>query len=137
MPGLTLNWTLGLGLPALLLQASTIAVSRALRTYSRSRLEELCEAKGRPDIEVAIGRDDEWTERSAESLSLVGGLVLSGLVGAQFAAEPHNSGTELIGLVILLAAILGHVASAAFGRVFAEPLLAYITLRHEYFKISF
>ena len=73
MAGLILGWTLGLGLPALALHMVTVALSRALRTYSRSLLEEVCQANGHPDRADAIAHLDEPTERGAEALAALTG----------------------------------------------------------------
>ena len=73
MPGghavaeLSLPWTIGVGVPALVVQTITVAMARALRVYSRSRLEDVCAASGHPERADEIARLDERTERAAES----------------------------------------------------------------------
>ena len=59
MAGLNLGWTLGLGLPVLALHLVSVALTRALRTYSRSRLEEVCAARGRPGRADEVAHHDE------------------------------------------------------------------------------
>ena len=124
MPGLSLSWTLGLGIPALFVQSLAVAFARALRTYSRSRLEEVCKARGKPERADAIARADDWTERGAEALALVSSLVLAAIVGAHMASGPGDRRTELTGVLILLVAVLDQVVAGAVGRVWAETLLA-------------
>ena len=79
MAALNLAGALGLGCALLTTQAVLVALGRALRTYSRSRLEEVCEAHGRPGRADAIAHEDESTERAAESLAVVVGLSFAAL----------------------------------------------------------
>ena len=60
LPALNLGGSLAIGLPLLASQAVLVALGRALRTYSRSRLEDVCEARGRPK---RAGRDRATTTR--------------------------------------------------------------------------
>ena len=62
---------------------------RALRTYSRSRLEEICAARGHSDRADAIAHHDERTERAAEALAVLTGLGLAALLGV--AAAPRRA----------------------------------------------
>ena len=82
MDGLTLGLTLGLGLPVLALHLVSVTLARALRTYSRSRLEEVCAARGHPGRAEAIAQRDERTERSAEAMAVLTGLALAALLGS-------------------------------------------------------
>lgn len=120
-----MNWplTIGLGLPALAVQSLSVAMARALRVYSRSRLEEVCEANGRPRRADLIARDDERTERAAESLAVLSGLVMAALVGAHVALFLEGIGAEVAATVLLAVAAIDYVAAGAIGRVFAERLL--------------
>ncbi len=116
-------WTIGLGLPALAAQTLSVAMARALRVYSRSRLEEVCEASGRPDRADAIARDDESTERAAESLAVLGGLVLGFLAAAAAAVIEPSGAARAVAAAILAVAAVDYVVAGAIGRVFAERLL--------------
>ena len=49
MVGLTSIVMLVLGLPALVTHLASIALTKSLQSYSRSRLEEYCSDRGRPD----------------------------------------------------------------------------------------
>lgn len=123
MPALNLGGTLAIGLPLLATQAVLVALGRALRTYSRSRLEEVCAAHGRPKRADAISHDDEATERAAESLAVVGGLTLAALVAlAAHASLPHFN-MELALVVAVGLSVFVHLSSSVVGRVWAETLL--------------
>lgn len=123
MAALTLGGALLLGLVLLGSQAMLVAFGRALRTYSRSRLEEVCEAHGRPKRADAIAHDDEATERAAESLAIVGGLTFAALVA--LAARSRSPGLHFEAALLLAVglAVLDHLAANVVGRVWAEPLL--------------
>jgi CBS domain containing-hemolysin-like protein len=121
--GLNLGLVLGLGLPTLALYMGSICFSRALRTYSRSRLEELCEANGRPERADVIAHHDEKAERAAGALSVLTGLALAALLGAAAArAVPGLTGEAIVAIALGLAA-LGHLVAGVSGRVWAEPIL--------------
>lgn len=123
MTGLTLGWVLTLGLALLALHMGSICLSRALRTYSRSRLEEVCEAHGRPGRADRIAHEDERAERAAEALAVLTGLSLAALLGAAAArATPGLTGEAILGIALGLGA-LGHVVAAIGGRVWAESVL--------------
>ncbi len=129
---MTPGQALGFGLPLLATHAASVALGRALRTYSRSRLEEVCEAKGRPGRADAIAHHDEATERAAEALGVVAGVALVALV-ALFAGTPPPSmppdhpGPRLpiaaaMAVAVAMAAAV-HLVSSVVGRVWAETLL--------------
>jgi CBS domain containing-hemolysin-like protein len=112
-----------LGLVALLLHMAGVGLLHALRTYSRSRLEELCRRRGRAGRADAIAHADERTERAAEALATLTGLILAALLGA--AADEFSSAlrAEVLISVSLVAVAVGHVAAAVIGRVHAEAVL--------------
>ena len=123
MPALNLGGTLAIGLPLLATQAILVALGRALRTYSRSRLEEVCELQGRPKRADAIARDDEETERAAESLAVVGGLTLAALVALAAHALLPRLNFELGLLLAVGLSVFVHLSASLVGRVWAEILL--------------
>jgi CBS domain containing-hemolysin-like protein len=120
---LSLPWTIGVGVPALVVQTITVAMARALRVYSRSRLEDVCAASGHPGRADEIARVDEKTERAAESVAIMSGLVIASLAGGNAAQVEPQTSAELVVAAVLGIALLGYVAAAAIGRVFAERLL--------------
>jgi CBS domain containing-hemolysin-like protein len=120
---LSLPWTIGIGLPALAVQTVTVMMARALRVYSRSRLEDVCARNGHPERADEIARLDERTERAAESVAIMGGLVIASLAGATAAQVEPRTSAELVVAAVLGIALLDYVAAAAIGRVFAERLL--------------
>jgi CBS domain containing-hemolysin-like protein len=120
---LSLSFTIGLGVPALAVQGVTVALARALRVYSRSRLERICAANGRPRRADSIAKHDEETERAAESLAIMSGLVIASLAGATAAEVEPPAVANIVVATVLGIALVGYIAAAAIGRVFAERLL--------------
>lgn len=124
MAELSLPWTIGLGLPALAVQTVTVMMARALRVYSRSRLEDVCAAAGHAERADEIARLDDRTERAAESVAIMSGLVIASLAGGNAAQVEPRTSAEVVVAAVLGIALLDYVAAAAIGRVFAERLLA-------------
>lgn len=123
MSGLTLGWMLGLGLPLLAAHWTATALSRALRAYSRSLLEEVCEARGRPRRADEIAHWDEKTERACEVLAVLSGLLVAALLGALIArAFPGRPGEAVVGVALVLS-VIGYVAAGVLGRAYAEAVL--------------
>ena len=123
MEGLSTGLALGLGILALGLHMVAVLLARALRTYSRSRLEDICANNGRPKRAIAIAHLDERTERAAEALGVLSGLMLAALLGASIArARPELAQEAAIGIALAIGA-LGHVLAGIFGRVHAEAVL--------------
>jgi CBS domain containing-hemolysin-like protein len=120
---LNLGLELALALLVLALHMVSVALARALRTYSRSRLEALCAEHGRPERADAIARLDDRTERSAEAAAVITGLGLAALLGAS-AGEmaPQLEVAAVVGIALVIGA-LGHAGAGVIGRVHAEALL--------------
>ena len=112
-----------LGLPGLIAHLTTVALTKALRSYSRSRLEEYCAEHGKPARAAEVAHLDEATERAAEAIAVVSGLFLAALVGAALDAWQSPPRLELLGLLVLLIGALGFLAAGALGKVFAEPII--------------
>jgi magnesium and cobalt exporter, CNNM family len=121
--GLNLGLELALALIILALHMMSVALARALRTYSRSRLEAQCERHGRPERADAIAIADERTERSAETTAVLTGLGLAALLGAAAAEVAPRLEVEAVVAIALAIGALGHVAAGVIGRVHAEALL--------------
>ena len=115
---------MALGLPAASAHLVAVALARALREYSRTRLEEVCKALGHPGRAEAIGRDDDAAERAAEGLVVLSGLSLAALLGVALGEAAGGPRAEVSALIALLLAGLGHVAAGVAGRVYAESILA-------------
>lgn len=117
---------LALGLPVLALHVMAVGLSWALRTYSRSRLEEICEARGMPARAELINQNDERTERAAEALATLTGLLLAALLGVLVGLRVPSWAVEaVIGIALVIAAI-GQIGAGITGRVFAEEVLALV-----------
>lgn len=123
MDHMTLLWTLAIGLPVLTLHLISVTLTRALRTYSRSRLEELCADRGHPGRADEVAHHDERTERAAETLAVVTGLMLAALLGVAVDREAPTLAVEAVLAIALSVGALGYVFAGVIGRVFAEKVL--------------
>jgi CBS domain containing-hemolysin-like protein len=121
--GLDAGLSLAIGLLALVLHLVAVALTRALRTYSRSRLEEVCEASGRPERADEIAHEDEAAERACEALAVLSGLALAALLGVSVARSSPGSAGFAVVLIALALAGVGYVAAGIVGRVHAEVVL--------------
>ncbi len=138
MPNLTGAAELLFGSLFFLCHLGCVALTNALRAYSRSRLEELCEQRGRRERADEIARDDVVTERAAEFLGALAGFLLAGLL-AVMAALNESSGA--IAVCILLG-LLGHLLATVLGRAFAESIIDVLwpiarIVRHVAFPFTF
>jgi CBS domain containing-hemolysin-like protein len=111
-------------LPSLVAHLTSSALTKALRTYSRSRLEEYCAAQGRPERAADIDRLDEATERAAEAIAVVSGLLVAALLGV--AMDRYMPSRPWLLLLMLLLGGLGFLLAGVFGRVFAEPIIYFL-----------
>jgi len=118
-----LRLTVGLIPPILVLYLLSVMICQALRSYSRSRLEELCEQRGRPARFAEIMRHEERTERGAEALSFLTGLALAALLGASTQWFQSPLGIEVMLACAVVIGGAGHVISVVIGRVYAEDVL--------------
>jgi CBS domain containing-hemolysin-like protein len=123
LAALNLGGTLALGLLLLVIQGFLVSIGRALRTYSRSRLAEVCQARHRPKRADAIAHDDEETERAAESLAVVFSLTLTALVAIVAHSVLPRMNLELALLLAVGLSIFVHMTASVVGRVWAETLL--------------
>lgn len=123
MSGLNVGGAIGLGLPVLVLHMIAVCFTRALRTYSRSRLEELCAARGRPERASEVAHFDERTERSTEAVAVLTGLALAALLGAVVARSAPALTGGAVALIALAIAGLGYVVAGIAGRVHAERVV--------------
>jgi CBS domain containing-hemolysin-like protein len=67
--------------------------------------------------------NDHRTERSAEALAVVTGLLLAALVGVGMDRIGLPLGVEMVVLPVLLIGLLGYVIAGVVGKVFAETIL--------------
>lgn len=123
MNELNLGWTLALGLPALALHLVSVVLTRALRTYSRSRLEELTARRGRPGRADDVAHHEERTERAAETLAVVTGLLLAATLGVLIDRLNQPLAEGAVWLIALGLGGLGYVLAGLVGRVFAEHVI--------------
>jgi len=121
--GLNIGGMLALGLFVLALHLISVTIAKALRAYSRTRLEEVCAEHGRPDRADDVAHNDERTERSAEALAVVTGLLLAALLGAIAGRLAPEFATRLVLAIALGLGGLGYVLAGIIGRVFAETVI--------------
>jgi CBS domain containing-hemolysin-like protein len=123
MDGMSLTWMLVLGLPVLALHLVSIALTKALQSHSRSLLEEYCEARRRPQRADEVEHWAHKTERSAEALAVLSGLLLAALmgVGARMASFGARAGVVIVPVLVI--GLLGYVVAGALGKVFAEVII--------------
>jgi CBS domain containing-hemolysin-like protein len=122
--GLNLGWTtLLLGFVVLVLHLVSVTLARALRTYSPSRLEELCAEHGLAALADEVADHDERTERSAETLAVVTGLLLAALLGATAGKVAPAMEVEAVLAIALAVGAAGYVLAGVVGRVFAEAVI--------------
>ena len=123
MDGINLGWTVTVAVPVLALHLVSVTLTRALRTYSRSRLEDLCARRGHPGRADDVAHEDERTERAAEVLAVVTGLMLAALLGVMTERRaPHMADKAVLAIALAVGAV-GYVLAGVVGRVFAEAVL--------------
>ena len=123
MVGLTSSVMLVLALPSLVAHLTTIALTKALQSYSRSRLEEYCADHGKPERAAEVAHLDEATERAAEAIAVLSGLLLAALIGVALDRWHSPPRLESLVLLVLLIECLGYVLAGVLGKVFAEPMI--------------
>jgi CBS domain containing-hemolysin-like protein len=112
-----------LAVPIALTHLATVGWTKALQSYSRSRLEQFCANRGRPERAAEVGHLTERTESAAEAIAVISGLLLATLIGAaieRWQSPPHLALALLLDLAVLAA---GYVLAGVLGKVFAEPIL--------------
>ena len=123
MDGLSWTWMLGLGLPVLVVHLISIALTKALQSYSKSLLEERCQERGRPDRAQDVEHWAHKTERAAEALAVLTGLLLATLMGVAVRLTGFPSRVLGVILPVLGIGLLGYVIAGVVGRVFAEIII--------------
>ena len=123
MDGLNPGWTVVLGLPALMLHLLSVTLTKALRTYSRSRLENVCERRGHFGRADDVAHLDESTERATETLAVITGLLLAALLGVLSARLHPLFAVEAVWVIALGLGAVGYVLAGVVGRVFAEGVI--------------
>ncbi len=123
MDGLSAAAILAIGLPVMSIHFFAIAMAKALRSYSRSLLEVRCLERGHPDRADDVAHLDQRTERSAETLAVLTGLLLSALVGMGVGRLASPPRLEWMLLLVLTVGFLGYVLAGSLGKIFAEPII--------------
>lgn len=121
-----------MALPVLGLHLVSVTLTKALRAYSRTRLVAVCARRGRPGRADEVDHNDARTERAAEVVAVLTGLMLAALLGMLVAVMRVSRPGPLIGadlavesalLIPLALSALGYVTAGVVGRVFAERVI--------------
>jgi CBS domain containing-hemolysin-like protein len=123
---MSLKWVIGLGPLVLLVHLVSVALAKALRAYSRSRLEEVCVLRGHPRRADEVAHRDEATELSAEAIAVVTGLVLAALLAALVPRIAPAGRDVPVAAGALIVAGLGYLLAGAIGRVYAERVIDWL-----------
>jgi CBS domain containing-hemolysin-like protein len=123
MNGMSLTWILAVGLPVMAMHLVSIALTKAIRSYSRSLLEDRCADRGRHERAQEVEHRAHKTERAAEALAVLTGLLLAALVGAGVGPATAPPRVVVVILPVLVIGLLGYVIAGVFGKVFAEVII--------------
>jgi CBS domain containing-hemolysin-like protein len=117
------TWLLVACVPIFFAHWVSIALTKALQSYSRSRLEERTEALNRPHRAEEIAHLDHRTERASEAIAVLTGLLLASMIGV--ATDQLDAPAAAVALVLLVCilGVAGYVVASAVGQVFAESLV--------------
>ena len=123
MDGMSLTWMFVLGSPVLVSHLISITLTKALQSHSRSLLDERCEARGRPERAELVEHWAHKTERAAEALAVLTGLLLAALmgVGARWTSLPVRVVDVIV--PVLMIGLLGYVIAGVIAKVFAEFII--------------
>jgi CBS domain containing-hemolysin-like protein len=123
MNGMSLTWILAVGLPVMAMHLVSIALTKAIRSYSRSLLEDRCADRGRPERAQEVEHRAHKTERAAEALAVLTGMLLAALIGAGVGPATAPPRVVVVILQVLVIGLLGYVIAGVFGKVFAEIII--------------
>jgi CBS domain containing-hemolysin-like protein len=84
-------------------------------------LEARCARFGRPERAHEVEHWDHKTERAAEALAVLTGLLLAALMGVGLAIFPR--GVVVVIVPVLAIGLLGYVIAGVVGKVFAEVIV--------------
>jgi CBS domain containing-hemolysin-like protein len=123
MDGMSLVWILGLGMPVLALHLVSIALTKAIQSYSRSLLEARCADRGHPELLALVEHWDHKTERATEAVAVLTGLLLAALMGLGVGLATSPPGAIVVILPVLAIGLCGYVIAGVIGKVFAEVIV--------------
>jgi CBS domain containing-hemolysin-like protein len=123
MDGVSSAWAIVVGLPILFAHMLTIALTKALQSYSRSLLEERCDWAGHPNRAREAEHWAHRTQRAAEALGVLSGLLLAALMGVEVRLEGYASRAGGMLAVVLTIGFLGYVLAGVAGKVFPEIVI--------------
>ena len=121
--GLTSMRDAGPGASALVVHLVSIALTKALQSYSRSRLEEYCSDRGRPERADEVAHLDEQPSEGPRRSQSAPGSFWPRLAAWTLEQWHSPASLELAVLLVLLVVGLGYLVAGVVGKVFAEPIL--------------
>ena len=123
MPPVSAYPWLFLGLLLAVVHLTAVAFSNALRSYSRSRLEQLCQDRGHARRAEEVFRLDVSSETAIGLIEFISGLILAVILGVLLVLwKPSWLVYFSVATAVVLGG-LGHLAASVYGRVLAEDLL--------------
>ncbi len=120
---MSLAWMMAAGLPVLALHLVSIALTKAIQSYSRTLLEGRCAAKGHPERASLVEHWDHKTERATEALAVLTGLLLAALMGLGVGLATFPPSGVVVVVPVLAIGLLGYVVAGVIGKVFAEVIV--------------
>ena len=112
-----------LAVPVLAVHLLSITLTKALQAYSRSRLDDYCRDRNHPERAVEVGHHDLRTERGAEAIAVISGLLLAALAGVVLDRRPSATILPPLVLMVLALTSVGYLLAGVLGKVFAEPMI--------------
>ena len=123
MDSMSLTCMFVLGVPILALHLVSIALTKALQSHSRSLFESLCEARGRPERADLVEYLAHKTERAAEAMAVLTGLLLAALIGVGLHSADFPTRVGVLIAMVLVIGLIGYVIAGVIGKVFAEVVI--------------
>jgi CBS domain containing-hemolysin-like protein len=100
-----------------------ITLTNALRSYSRRRLEERCDAHGRAELVDQVAHFDERTARASDALSVALGMLVAFAFAEGLSLSFPARGLGLLMAVAILVIGAAYVTAGVVGSVFAEAVI--------------
>jgi CBS domain containing-hemolysin-like protein len=112
-----------IALPFLTVHLGSTLLARALRVYSPSMLEELCEARQHPGRAVAVAMQEDRTAQAADLAATASAIVLAALLAwADYESESGRWALSIVGLGLLVFAV-ARIAVHVYAHAHAEDVL--------------
>ena len=122
MDGMSLTWLIAIGLPVLVSHLVSIALTKAIQSYSRSLLEDRC---SRPGVLIAPKTSNIRTTRPSRRRGTCRSdrLTLGRTRGRGGGAGAVSLRVLVVLVPVLVIGLLGYVIAGVIGKVFAEVIV--------------